>query len=168
MKKSEDASGVPKRSCFSASWAIACLFGVAICGGFFSSLLRAQDASNPSQEPTRSKSKIFVPSPSASERATPGQLRILEIEYSSKRTDVPLNEDKIRQNMRSSKGGVYSQQMVDGDIESLYKTGDFGNVQIITSEMRGDGGEPGVRLTVLVDPLVKEFLHFFYYRHFFS
>ena len=118
-------------------------------------MVAAEDEPSTSQEPTRSKSKIFVPSPSASERATPGQLKILEIEFSSKRTDVPLNEDKIRQNMRSSKGGVYSQQVVDGDIESLYKTGDFGNVQIITSEMRGEGGEPGVRLTVLVDPLVK-------------
>ena len=117
--------------------------------------MAAEGDPSTSQEPTRSKSKIFVPSPSASERATPGQLKILEIEFSSKRTDVPLNEDKIRQNMRSSKGGVYSQQVVDGDIESLYKTGDFGNVQIITSEMRGEGGEPGVRLTVLVDPLVK-------------
>ena len=118
-------------------------------------MVAAEDEPSTPQEPTRSKSKIFVPSPSASERATPGQLKILEIEFSSKRTDVPLNEDKIRQNMRSSKGGVYSQQVVDGDIESLYKTGDFGNVQIITSEMRGEGGEPGVRLTVLVDPLVK-------------
>jgi len=118
-------------------------------------VVAAEGEPSTSQEPTRSKSKIFVPSPSASERATPGQLKILEIEFSSKRTDVPLNEDKIRQNMRSSKGGVYSQQVVDGDIESLYKTGDFGNVQIITSEMRGEGGEPGVRLTVLVDPLVK-------------
>ena len=118
-------------------------------------MVAAEGEPSTSQEPTRSKSKIFVPSPSASERATPGQLKILEIEFSSKRTDVPLNEDKIRQNMRSSKGGVYSQQVVDGDIESLYKTGDFGNVQIITSEMRGEGGEPGVRLTVLVDPLVK-------------
>ena len=146
---------MPKRGYFLAPKVVACLFGLVVCGVFSCGVVAAEDEPSTSQEPTRSKSKIFVPSPSASERATPGQLKILEIEFSSKRTDVPLNEDKIRQNMRSSKGGVYSQQVVDGDIESLYKTGDFGNVQIITSEMRGEGGEPGVRLTVLVDPLVK-------------
>ena len=146
---------MPKRGYFVAPKVVACLFGLVVCGVFSCGVVAAEDEPSTSQEPTRSKSKIFVPSPSASERATPGQLKILEIEFSSKRTDVPLNEDKIRQNMRSSKGGVYSQQVVDGDIESLYKTGDFGNVQIITSEMRGEGGEPGVRLTVLVDPLVK-------------
>ncbi|NBR69418.1 MAG: outer membrane protein assembly factor BamA, partial [Verrucomicrobia bacterium] len=155
MKKSGYASGVPKRGYFVAPKVVACLFGLVVCGVFSCGVVAAEGEPSTSQEPTRSKSKIFVPSPSASERATPGQLKILEIEFSSKRTDVPLNEDKIRQNMRSSKGGVYSQQVVDGDIESLYKTGDFGNVQIITSEMRGEGGEPGVRLTVLVDPLVK-------------
>ena len=96
-----------------------------------------------------------MPSPSASERSELGQRKILEIEYSSTRTDVPLNEDKIRQNMRSSKGGVYSQDIIDGDIESLYKTGDFGKVQIITSEVRGEAGEPGVRLDIIVEPLVK-------------
>ena len=146
---------MPKRGYFLAPKVVACLFGLVVCGVFSCGVVAAEDEPSTPQEPTRSKSKIFVPSPSASERATPGQLKILEIEFSSKRTDVPLNEDKIRQNMRSSKGGVYSQQVVDGDIESLYKTGDFGNVQIITSEMRGEGGEPGVRLTVLVDPLVK-------------
>ena len=146
---------MPKRGYFVAPKVVACLFGLVVCGVFSCGVVAAEGEPSTSQEPTRSKSKIFVPSPSASERATPGQLKILEIEFSSKRTDVPLNEDKIRQNMRSSKGGVYSQQVVDGDIESLYKTGDFGNVQIITSEMRGEGGEPGVRLTVLVDPLVK-------------
>jgi len=134
---------------------VVCLFGLGIWGVLAGGFLRAEDATGTGQEPTRSKSKIFVPSPSASERATPGQLKILEIEFQSKRSDVPLNEDKIRQNMRSNKGSVYSQQVVDGDIESLYKTGDFGNVQIITSEMRGEGGEPGVRLDVIVDPLVK-------------
>ena len=146
---------MPKGGCFAASWVFVCLFGLGIWGLSPAVSRAAEDDSNSTQGPTRSKSKIYVPSPSASEKAAPGQLKIMEIEYSSKRTDVPLNEDKIRQNMRSTKGGVYSQQIVDGDIESLYKTGDFGNVQIITSEMRGDGGEPGVRLTVLVDPLVK-------------
>ena len=155
MKKSENASGVLKWGCFSALRAVVCLFGLGVWVSIPGNLLGAEGETGSSPEPTRSKSKIYVPSPSASERAAPGQIKIFEIEYSSKRTDVPLNEDKVRQNMRSSVGGLYSQQIVDGDIESLYKTGDFGNVQIITSEMRGDGGEPGVRLTVLVDPLVK-------------
>jgi len=155
VKKSEYATGVPKRGCFSASKAFLCLFGLVIWGVLPYQVLGAEGDAPSSQEPTRSKSKIFVPSPSASERANPSQLKILEIEYNSTRTDVPLNEDKIRQNMRSNKGGIYSQQIVDGDIESLYKTGDFGKVQIITSEVRGEGGEPGVRLDVIVEPLVK-------------
>ena len=125
MKKSGYASGVPKRGCFVASWVFVCLFGLGIWGLSAGFSRAAEDDSNSTQGPTRSKSKIYVPSPSASEKAAPGQLKIMEIEYSSKRTDVPLNEDKIRQNMRSTKGGVYSRQIVDGDIESLYKTGDI-------------------------------------------
>lgn len=82
-------------------------------------------------------------------------LQVLEIEYSSKRDEVVLNEDKIRQSMRSIKGGIYSQQVVDGDIALLYETGDYANVQIVTSEIRADNGERGVRLTVLVDPRVR-------------
>ena len=82
-------------------------------------------------------------------------IQVLEIEYSSKRDDVVLNEDKIRQSMRSVKGGIYSQQVVDGDIAFLYETGDYTNVQICTSEMRAEDGERGVRLTVLVDPRVR-------------
>ena len=80
---------------------------------------------------------------------------ILEIEYSSRRDDVPINEDKIRQNMRSKQGGVYSQQVVDGDITLLYETGEYTNVQICTTEMRAEAGERGVRLTVFVDPRVR-------------
>jgi len=60
----------------------------------------------------------------------------------------------LRQNMRSNKGGVYSQQVVDGDIESLYQTGDYTNVQIVTSQVTVDG-EQGVRLSVMVDPRVR-------------
>lgn len=82
-------------------------------------------------------------------------IQVLEIEYSSRRDDVVLNEDKIRQSMRSVKGGIYSQQVVDGDIAFLYETGDYTNVQICTSEMRAEDGERGVRLTVLVDPRVR-------------
>ncbi len=82
------------------------------------------------------------------------QIRILEIEYSCKRNDVALNEEKLRQGMRSKKGGVYSQQVVDGDIESLYQTGDYTNVQIVTSPVMVDG-EWGVRLSVFVDPRVR-------------
>ena len=82
-------------------------------------------------------------------------IQVLEIEYSSRRDDVVLNEDKIRQSMRSTKGGVYSQQVVDGDIALLYQSGDYANVQICTTEMRAEDGERGVRLTVLVDPRVR-------------
>jgi hypothetical protein len=79
-------------------------------------------------------------------------LPILEIECSSRREDVPINEDKIRQNMMSVKRGSYSWSVVDQDIRNLYSTGDYENVQILTSEMRSEDGERGVRLTVLVDP----------------
>ena len=83
------------------------------------------------------------------------QIRILEIEYSCRRSDVTLNEEKLRQSMRSKKGGVYSQQVVDGDIGSLYQTGDYTNVQIITKQVRAEDGEHGVLLTVMVDPRVR-------------
>jgi len=83
------------------------------------------------------------------------EIRILEIEYSSRRSDIPINEDKMRSNIRSKKGGVYSQAVVDEDIKHLYQSGDFQNVQICTSEMRGEDGERGVRLTVFVDPKVR-------------
>ena len=106
-------------------------------------------------QPAQTRAKTYVPSPSSSEKVAGGQIKILEVEYSSKRPDVTINDDKIRQNMRSNKGGVYSQQVVDGDIESLYQTGDYENVQIVNSEMRSDDGERGVRLTVLVDPKVR-------------
>ena len=82
------------------------------------------------------------------------QIRILEIEYSCRRSDVALNEEKLRQGMRSKKGGVYSQQVVDRDIENLYQTGDYTNLQIVTSPVTVDG-EQGVRLTVMVDPRVR-------------
>ena len=83
------------------------------------------------------------------------EIRILEIEYSSRRSDIPINEDKIRSNIRSKKGGVYSQGVVDEDIKYLYQTGDFQNVQICVSEMRDEDGERGVRLGVFVDPKVR-------------
>ena len=83
------------------------------------------------------------------------EIRILEIEYSSRRSDIPINEDKMRSNIRSKKGSVYSQAVVDEDIKHLYQTGDFQNVQICTSEMRGEDGERGVRLSVFVDPKVR-------------
>ena len=83
------------------------------------------------------------------------EIRILEIEYSSRRSDIPINEDKIRSNIRSKKGGVYSQGVVDEDIKYLYQTGDFQNVQICASEMRDEDGERGVRLGVFVDPKVR-------------
>lgn len=84
--------------------------------------------------------------------SSPPALTILEIEYSSRREDMPLNEDKIRQNMRSTKGSAYSGVQVDQDIRDLYATGDYENVQIQTSEFRSEEGGRGVRLEVLVDP----------------
>ena len=119
-------------------------------------LCAQEPAAETPPQPSQTRARTFVPSPSASDRAaTSGQIKILEIEFSSRREDVPINEDKIRQNMRSSKGGIYSQQTVDGDIESLYATGDYTNVQIVTSEARSEDGERGVRLSVLVDPKVR-------------
>lgn len=82
-------------------------------------------------------------------------IRILEIEYSSRRSDIAINEDKIRSNIKSKKGGVFSINIVDEDIKHLYQTGDFQNVQIHASEMRGEDGERGVRLSVFVDPKVR-------------
>ena len=108
----------------------------------------------PTGVPAQTKQKTFVPSPSSSEKVASGQLRILEIEYSCKRSDVTLNEEKLRQNMRSNKGGVYSQQVVDGDIESLYQTGDYTNVQIVTSQVTVDG-QQGFLLSVIIDPKVR-------------
>lgn len=116
----------------------------------------AQETETSPAQPSQTRSKTFVPSPSASDRSvSEGRIKILEIDYSSRREDVRINEDKIRQNMRSVKGGTYAQQTVDGDIESLYATGDYSNVQIVTSEMRSEDGERGVRLSVLVDPKVR-------------
>jgi outer membrane protein insertion porin family len=82
-------------------------------------------------------------------------IRILEIEYSSRRSDIAINEDKIRSNIKSKKGEVFSINIVDEDIKHLYQTGDFQNVQIHASEMRGEDGERGVNLVVLVDPKVR-------------
>ena len=153
MKKSGITTGVLKRPIFGLigpvlPWLIALVVAAP---------LPAQEQEPPtSPQPSQTRARTFVPSPSASDRAaTAGQIRILEIEYSSRREDVPINEDKIRQNMRSAKGGIYSQQTVDGDIESLYATGDYSNVQIVTSEARSEDGERGVRLSVLVDPKVR-------------
>jgi len=98
--------------------------------------------------------RAFHVGPLESPSKAGNQIRILEIEYSCKRSDVALNEEKLRQGMRSKKGGVYSQQVVDGDIENLYQTGDYTNLQIVTSPVTVDG-EQGVLLTVMVDPRVR-------------
>ncbi len=90
-----------------------------------SEALAEENEEKPAHEPTptgvpaQTKQKQYVPSPSSSEKAATGQIRILEIEYSCKRTDVTLNEEKLRQNMRSSEGRVYSERVVDGDINSV-------------------------------------------------
>ena len=52
------------------------------------------------------------------------EIRILEIEYSSRRSDIAINEDKIRSNIKSKKGEVFSINIVDEDIKHLYQTGD--------------------------------------------
>jgi outer membrane protein insertion porin family len=98
--------------------------------------------------------RAFNVGPLESPSKEANQIRILEIEYSCKRSDVALNEEKLRQSMRSKKGGGYSQQVVDGDIGDLYQTGDYTNVQIVTSPVTVDG-EQGVRLNVMVDPRVR-------------
>ena len=97
----------------------------------------------------------FVQKPDDSPDQIPASLPfipILEIEFDSGREDVPINEDKIRQNMMSAKGGPFSSIVVDQDIRNLYSTGDYENVQISTSEMRSEDGDRGVRLTVFVEP----------------
>ena len=99
--------------------------------------------------------RAFHVGPLASVSKAGNQIRILEIEYSCRRSDVVLNEEKLRANMRSTKGGGYSQQVVDGDIESLYQTGDYANVQISTTQMQAEDGEQGVRLNVIVDPRMR-------------
>jgi len=99
--------------------------------------------------------RAFNVGPLESPSKAGNQIRILEIEYSCKRSDVALNEEKLRQSMRSKKGGVYAQQVVDGDIGNLYQTGDYTNVQIITKQVRAEDGEQGVLLTVMVDPRVR-------------
>ena len=99
--------------------------------------------------------RAFHVGPLESPSQAGNQIRILEIEYSCKRSDVALNEEKLRQSMRSKKGGVYAQQVVDGDIGNLYQTGDYTNVQIITKQVRAEDGEQGVLLTVMVDPHVR-------------
>ena len=99
--------------------------------------------------------RAFHVGPLESPSKAGNQIRILEIEYSCKRSDVALNEEKLRQSMRSKKGGVYAQQVVDGDIGNLYQTGDYTNVQIITKQVRAEDGEQGVLLTVMVDPRVR-------------
>ncbi|HCP06581.1 MAG TPA: hypothetical protein DIT30_05055, partial [Verrucomicrobiales bacterium] len=151
MKKSDNAMGVSKWAS-KGGWGggLSLLF---LMIGVVGVWAQEGDPKTESQ-PTQTRAKTFVPSPSSSETAAAGQIKILEIEFSSRRADVTINEDKIRQNMRSNQGGVYSQQVIDGDIESLYQTGDYENVQIMTSEVT-TGGERGVRLSVIVDPKVR-------------
>jgi outer membrane protein insertion porin family len=101
-----------------------------------------------------SAARAFHVGPLESPSKEANQIRILEIEYFCKRRDVTLNEEKLRQGMMSKKDGVYSQQVVDGDIEKLYQTGDYTNLQIVTSPVTVDGDQ-GVRLAVMVDPRVR-------------
>ncbi len=137
-----------------------CIGGFAIAGSIGLRALAAENIEKPAQTnqqngvPAQTKQKQYVPSPSSSQKAATGKIRILEIEYSCKRGDLTLNEEKLRENMRSSKGRAYSQQVVDGDIKSLYQTGDYTNVEIVASQVTVDG-EEGVRLSVMIDPKVR-------------
>ena len=125
MKKSGITTGVLKKGFFWLLGRVLPGWAAVILAVASASVSLAQDQeAETSPQPSQTRAKTFVPSPSASDRtAGAGQIKILEIEYSSRRQDVPINEDKIRQNMRSSVRGLYSQQTVDGDIESLYATG---------------------------------------------
>jgi outer membrane protein assembly factor BamA len=127
-----------------------CIGGLAIAGSIG---LRALAGEN-NEKPAQTSQPTGVPSGSYPREAEAGQNRILEIEYSCKTSDVALNEEKFRQIMRSDKGGVYSQQVVDGDIKSLYQTGDYTNVEIVVSQVTVDG-EEGVRLSVIIDPRLR-------------
>lgn len=115
---------------------------------------------SPMNSDVQDGSSVFIDSVLAgnglTSSATPPheKARILDIQTLSNREDVPLNEDKIRQNMRSCRGGLYSPDWVNEDIANLYSSGDFKNIQIRASPMRGDQGENGIRLTVVVEPKV--------------
>ncbi|NBR71932.1 MAG: hypothetical protein EBT75_07560, partial [Proteobacteria bacterium] len=39
-------------------------------------------------QPSQTRAKTYVPSPSSSDKVASGQIKILEVEYSSRRTDV--------------------------------------------------------------------------------
>ena len=104
MKKSGNITGVLKRTFFgSLGWLLPL-----VLSGLWNFQLGAQEPDREAAtQPSQTRAKTFVPSPSASERTVAtGQIKILEIEYSSRREDVPINEDKIRQNMRSTKGEI--------------------------------------------------------------
>ena len=109
--------------------------------------------SGTSGESLPARAKTYIPSPSTSKRSKPEQIKILEIEYTSNRADVSIDKDKIRQNMRSIKGGVFSQEEIDKDIQTLFGLGDFDSVQILVTEMRGATDERGVCLEVVVCPV---------------
>lgn len=110
--------------------------------------------SGTSGESLPARAKTYIPSPSISERSKPEQIKILEIEYTSNRADVSIDKDKIRQNMRSIKGGVFSQEEIDKDIQTLFRLGDFDSVQILVTEMRGAKDERGICLEVVVCPAI--------------
>ena len=110
----------------------------------------SESAPEPSQAKRKNLGKLEDrPEPKTGSRPF---IPILEIECSSGREDIPINEEKIRQNMLSVRRGPYSSQVVDQDIRNLYGTGEFENVVIVVSETRSEDGERGVRLSILVDP----------------
>ena len=83
-----------------------------LCLGSHFLMAQEPEPETPTQ-PSQTRAKTYVPSPSASDRAAnAGQIKILEIEFSSRREDVPINEDKIRQNMRSSNGGIVTGKQI--------------------------------------------------------
>ena len=114
-----------------------------------------ETTSQTSRESLPARAKTYVPSPSTSERSIREELKILNVEYTSSRGDVAIDKEKIRKNMWSVKGGVFSQQEIDEDIQTLFRLGDFDSVQILVTEMRGVKDERGICLEVVVSPAMK-------------
>ena len=112
-------------------------------------------ASGEARESLPTRAKTYVPSPSTSGRGIPEEIKILDVEYTSSRGDVSIDKEKIRQNMRSVKGGVFSQREIDEDIQALFGLGDFDSVQILVTEMRDSKDDRGISLEVVVCPAMK-------------
>ena len=75
----------------------------------------SQEPEESPPQPSQTRAKTFVPSPSASDRAvSAGQIKILEIDYSSRREDVPINA-RPKQPMTNSLSERDCHQVVTGE-----------------------------------------------------